>query len=196
MKNSDLMLKNSDFKRAVNTEFARLLIDNNVKHDIIIKYFEQDYFFVLEDLNVLKKLEELSSNNKNMFSWFISLIKNDEIKFFEEFFHENNVNINNIEISPATKKYIDYMEKILAKNNFLCILSMLLAGEWVYLETFSGKNSNNKYINEWEKLHSNDLKRFVDFMKNIIDNSEINNNILKVFNDTVNLEIEFFCQFI
>ncbi|SMD30345.1 hypothetical protein SAMN02745355_0223 [Picrophilus oshimae DSM 9789] len=43
---------------------------------------------------------------------------------------------------------------------------------------------------------SNDLKRFVDFMRNIIDNSVINDDVINVFGNTVNLEIEFFCQFL
>ncbi|SMD30346.1 hypothetical protein [Picrophilus oshimae] len=153
MNNSDFLVNKSDFKRALNTEFSRLFIENRITERSLIDYFEQDYFFVLEDLKVLKKLIELSED-KNMFSWFMSLINNDELNFFNRFFYENNIDIKKIEISKTTRKYIDYMESIIEKDDFILILSMLLAGEWIYLETFSGKNSKNIYIGEWEKIQT------------------------------------------
>ncbi|WP_061950722.1 hypothetical protein [Acidiplasma cupricumulans] len=87
------------------------------------------------------------------------------------------------------------MDEVINSNDFVLILSMLLAGEWIYLETFSNRNSQNDYINTWEKLHSEDLRIFVNFMIDIINNENINDKIINVFKNTVELEIKFFASF-
>ncbi|WP_287960072.1 hypothetical protein [Acidiplasma sp.] len=195
--NSMELIGNSRFKEAVNTQFARLLIENHCPENLLKKYFIQDYFFVLEDIKVLNKLIDISNDNyAEKFRRFKHIVENDEIKFFTDFVVKNNINSKNIELSTCTKEYINFMDEVINSNDFVLILSMLLAGEWIYLETFSNKNSQNDYINTWEKLHSEDLRIFVNFMIDIINNENINDKIINVFKNTVELEIKFFCQFL
>jgi len=195
--NSDKLRESSHFDNAINNKFAKLLIENKCPDNLLDEYFKQDYYFVLEDIEVLKKLIDLSKDNiKNKFKDFMDFALTDEIPVFKDFFNNKKIIISDIIISKTTLEYINFMKGFINTNNFIWILSMLLAGEWVYLETFASKNTDNFYINQWEKLHSDVLRNFINFMIKIINNNKIDAESIKIFDNTVEMEIKFFNQFI
>lgn len=198
LNNSDKLRESSLFDYATNNRFSKLLIENKCPDFLLDEYFKQDYNFVLEDIEVLKKLIDISKDDieRKRFKDFMDFALINEIPMFKDFFINKKIIISDIIISKTTLEYINFMKEIINTGNFIWILSMLLAGEWVYLETFSGKNTGNFYISQWKNLHSGDLRNFVNFMIKIINNNKIDIKSIKIFENTVKMEIKFFNQFI
>ncbi len=196
--NSDELKANSNFCLALDNKFANLMIKNKLDKNQLIEYFKQDYFFVEEDIKILKTLIKLSRDKKEkiMLKWFLRMVNTEEIPYLKNIFFYNNINVNEVIISSATREYITFIEDAITRSNYLELLTILYAGESLYFQTFSEKKTGNYYINQWETLHSEDLGKLVNFLRRIIDGSDITNDIVEIFNSTINFEISFYQQFL
>ncbi len=196
--NSDELKANSNFFLALDNKFANLMIKNKLDKNQLIEYFKQDYFFVEEDIKILKTLIKLSRDKKEkiMLKWFLRMVNTEEIPYLKNIFFYNNININEVIIYSATREYITFIEDAITRSNYLELLTILYAGESLYFQTFSEKKTGNYYINQWETLHSEDLGKLVNFLRRIIDGSDITNDIVEIFNSTINFEISFYQQFL
>lgn len=191
------------FKQLIGHPFVVGLADGTLSHSSFAHYLKQDILYIREDSKALFKLAERLElvDEKGFFEKLGRdgveielLLQNDYLKFFN--LEEEK------KMSPVIKTYSDFL--LFHANNSSTSVSAaaLLPCFWVYHEV--GKHIKNKSVpkniyQKWIDTYQGDeyaeyVDDFVQLVEKMAANatSEIRNQMLNVFVESTQFELDFF----
>ncbi|ELZ84964.1 transcriptional regulator [Haloferax sp. Atlit-6N] len=198
---------------ATRHRLTRELAADELADDVFRQYLVQDYAFVETLVGVFGHAVGTAPTmeSKSELVSFLGVLTDDEDDYFLRAFDALDVPesvYSDPETTPATRAFIDLLERAAGQGGYAETLAVLVPAEWVYLSWATaaddtGSNPSESpsrfYLSEWIDLHAvDDFAAFVEWLRTELDREGAaasprrQRRLEQLFRRTVELEVAFF----
>ncbi|MGB9955407.1 TenA family protein [Haloferax prahovense] len=192
---------------------TRELAADELADDVFRQYLVQDYAFVETLVGVFGHAVGTAPTmeSKSELVSFLGVLTDDEDDYFLRAFDALDVPesvYSEPKTTPATRAFIDLLERAAGQGGYAETLAVLVPAEWVYLSwatdaadghTNPDESPSRFYLSEWVDLHAvDDFEAFVEWLRAELDREGAaasprrQRRLEQLFRRTVELEVAFF----
>ncbi|RDZ51271.1 transcriptional regulator [Haloferax sp. Atlit-4N] len=205
------------WRDATRHRLTRELAADELTDDVFRQYLVQDYAFVETLVGVFGHAVGTAPTmeSKSELVSFLGVLTDDEDDYFLRAFDALDVPesvYSDPETTPATRAFIDLLERAAGQGGYAETLAVLVPAEWVYLswataaaatdpatDTGADEPPSRFYLSEWVDLHAvDDFAAFVEWLRTELDREGAaasprrQRRLEQLFRRTVELEVAFF----
>lgn len=169
------------WKAATRNRFVDELVDDSIEDRVYARYLNLDYAFIDSLVSTFGHAVAVAPGmpEKIRFAGFLAILTSDENDYFLRSFDAFGLpapTFDNPVSSPVVDAFAGLMAQQRASGNYLDVLAVLVAVEWVYLDWASRADKSDTpvpsrfYLSEWITLHADPgFEGFVNWMRGEMD---------------------------